>query len=116
MPAWCGASDEFWVKATGELSLDDEGLRRRFGDDFRRVFARYAGPDFPLSEGVLPFARSLASNAAGLGYGQPLSHPLADATLREVHDYPWPDPAWMDVSGIRGVRGEMERSVRGSGR
>jgi uroporphyrinogen decarboxylase len=36
-----------------------------------------------------------------MGYGQPLSHPLANATLRQVHDYPWPDPAWMDVSAIR---------------
>ncbi|MDX9973828.1 MAG: uroporphyrinogen decarboxylase family protein, partial [FCB group bacterium] len=37
----------------------------------------------------------------GMGYGQPLSHPLADATLAEIHDYAWPDPAWMDVSKIR---------------
>ena len=38
----------------------------------------------------------------GYGYGQPLSHPLAHATLREIDDYPWPDPAWMDVTHIRG--------------
>jgi uroporphyrinogen-III decarboxylase len=30
-----------------------------------------------------------------------MSHPLARATLREVHDYPWPDPQWMDVSRVR---------------
>jgi uroporphyrinogen-III decarboxylase len=35
---------------------------------------------------------------AGLGYGQPTSHPLAGATLAEIHDYPWPDPGWLDVS------------------
>jgi hypothetical protein len=29
-----------------------------------------------------------------------MNHPLANATLKEVHDYPWPDPAWMDVTKI----------------
>ena len=100
MPAWCGASDEFWVKAKRELQLDDEGLRIRFGDDFRRVFARYAGPAFVLS----PEATSCTPfgvERTGLGYGQPLSHPLAGASVREVHGYPWPDPAWLDVSSMR---------------
>jgi len=100
VPAWCGASVEFWEKARRELALDDEGLRVRFGDDFRRVFTKYVGPEFPLSaeatyRGVFGIERH------GLGYGQPMSHPLADATLQEVHDYPWPDPAWMDVAHIR---------------
>ncbi len=99
VPAWCGASDEFWVKATRELDLDDEGLRQRFGDDFRRVYAVYDGPNIPASEGAT--CRTIFGiERAGLGYGQPLSHPLADATLAEVHDYPWPDPAWIDVSGV----------------
>ena len=100
VPGWCGASEEFWAKAKRELSLDDEGLRLRFRDDFRRVFARYVGPEFELSPGATsrtPFG----VERTGLGYGQPTSHPLADATLAEVHDFPWPDPAWMDVSGIR---------------
>ncbi|MFW5769650.1 MAG: uroporphyrinogen-III decarboxylase, partial [Spirochaetota bacterium] len=44
VPRWCGASDEFWAKAKRTLGLDDEGLRLRFGDDFRRVFSRYKGP------------------------------------------------------------------------
>jgi len=100
VPAWCGSSAEFWAKAKRELSLDDEGLRVRFGDDFRRVYARYAGPDFPLSPGATgrtPFG----VERHGMGYGQPTSHPLAHASLRQIHDYPWPDPAWMDVSAIR---------------
>jgi uroporphyrinogen decarboxylase len=70
VPAWCGASVEFWNKAKRELQLDDEGLRVTFGDDFRR-------------------------------YGQPMNHPLENATLEEVHDYAWPDPEWMDVSNIK---------------
>ena len=100
VPAWCGSSDEFWAKATAALGLDDEGLRARFGDDFRRVWARYAGPEFPLSDGAhsrTPFG----IERRGMGYGQPMNHPLAGATLGQVHGYAWPDPAWMDVSGIR---------------
>ena len=31
-----------------------------------------------------------------------MAHPLAQATLHQVHDYPWPDPAARDVSAIRG--------------
>jgi len=100
VPAWCGSSEEFWAKAKRELALDDEGLRVRFGDDFRRVIAAYAGPEFPLSPGAT-YRTPFGIERRGLGYGQPMSHPLAAATLAEVHDYPWPDPTWMDVSGIR---------------
>ena len=53
VPCWCGSSAEFWAKAKRELSIaDDEVLRLRFGDDFRRVYARYAGPPVPLSPGA----------------------------------------------------------------
>jgi len=132
VPAWCGSSAEFWAKAKRELSLDDEGLSLRFGDDFRRVHARYVGPDFPLSPGATgrtPFG----VERHGMGYGQPTSHPLSGALsssfsssssssilpprqdekirgrergrgrgrLRAIRDYSWPDPAWMDPSGIR---------------
>jgi uroporphyrinogen-III decarboxylase len=92
---------EFWEKAKRELQLDDEGLRRRFGDDFRRVFANYAGPDFPLQREEATCRTIFGVERTGLGYGQPLDHPLTDATLEQVHDYPWPDPAWMDVPKIR---------------
>jgi len=30
-----------------------------------------------------------------------LSHPLAEATLDDVHAYAWPDPTCLDVSGLR---------------
>jgi len=72
----------------------------RFGDDFRRVFAVYAGPERVLS-GDATYCTPFGIERHGIGYGQPTTHPLADATLKEVHDYPWPDPEWMDVSGIR---------------
>lgn len=100
VPMWCGSSAEFWEKAKRELKLDDEGLRIRFRDDFRRVFVKYAGPDFPLSAGAA--SRTVFGvERHGFGYGQPLSHPLANATLKQVHDHPWPAPRWIDVSGIR---------------
>ncbi len=100
VPGWCGASVEFWEKAKRELGLDDEGLRVRLGDDFRRVTARYAGPPVELSPGATS-ATPFGIERRGLGYGQPTSHPLADATLASVADFPWPDPAWMDVSHLR---------------
>ena len=101
VPAWCGASDEFWAKAKAELKLDDEGLRVRFGDDFRRVWARYAGPELHLAPGVT-WRTPFGVERTGLGYGQPTSHPLAHASAEDVEAYPWPDPDWMDVSAIRG--------------
>ncbi len=101
VPRWCGASPEFLANAQRQLNLPDtESVFVRFGDDFRRVFARYRGPEFPLAPGAT--SRTIFGvERAGHGYGQPLSHPLAQATLQQVHDYPWPDPDWQDVSQIR---------------
>ena len=101
VPCWCGASVEFWAKAKKELGLDDEGLSLRFRDDFRRVFAEYTGPEFPLEHENTKCRTIFGIERAGIGCGQPLNHPLADATLKQVHDYPWPDPAWMDVSKMK---------------
>ncbi len=100
VPAWCGSSEEFWAKARQQLDLDDEGLRVRFGDDFRRVFGCYVGPQPELSPGAT-YQTVFGVERTGLGYGQPLSHPLANATLGEIHDYAWPQPDWIDVSRIR---------------
>jgi hypothetical protein len=100
VPAWCGASPEFWAKAKHSLSLDDEGLRQRLGDDFRRVFAKDTTPLAPLPEGVT--SRTVFGiERRGIGYGQPVGHPLTGATLAQIHEYAWPDPAAMDVRGIR---------------
>ena len=101
VPAWCGSSPEFWAEAKLSLGLDDEGLRRRLGDDFRRVYASYRGPELELSPGAT-WKSPFGIEREGIGYGQPLSHPLKDAqSVREVLDYPWPDPAWMDVSHVK---------------
>ncbi len=101
VPRWCGASEEFWAKAKEELGLDDEGLRKRLGDDFRRVYSRYSGPRYKLEAGNT-WESPFGVQRTGLGYGQPTSHPLAHiTTVREAEDHPWPDPKWVDVSRIR---------------
>ena len=102
VPRWCGASPEFLAKARRQLSLpDDESFFVRIGDDFRRVSARYVGPRYPLSPNAV-YRTIFGVERAGHGYGQPLSHPLAHATIQQIHEYPWPDPKWQDVSRIRG--------------
>lgn len=101
VPRWCGSSPEFWAKARRELALDDEGLRRRFGDDFRRVHARYAGPEPDLVPGAT-WESPFGIQREGFGYGMPMAHPLENATtVAEIESYPWPDPSRMDVSRIR---------------
>ena len=100
VPKWCGASDEFWAKAKRELGLEDEELRLRFGDDFRRVHARYVGPDLNLSPGAT-WRSPFGIERKGIGYGQPFNHPLSDArSLDDIESYPWPDPDWMDPTEI----------------
>jgi uroporphyrinogen-III decarboxylase len=66
---------------------------------------KYAGPEWAdpglnLQPGAT-WRSPFGVERHGYGYGQPLCHPLADAALSKVESYPWPDPAWMDVSGIR---------------
>ena len=101
VPCWCGASPEFWTKAKRELRIaDDEALRVRLGDDFRRVTARYAGPAPRLSSGATT-RTVFGVERHGQGYGQPMSHPLADVPLAQIPAYAWPKPDWMDVSHIR---------------
>jgi uroporphyrinogen decarboxylase len=100
VPMWCGASEEFWAKAKRELKLDDESLRVRFHDDFRRVFAPFKGPVVTLAQ-ELTYRTPFGIERHGIGYGQPTSHPLANATLSEIHAYPWPDAKWVDVSQVK---------------
>ncbi len=101
VPLWFGMSPEFQAHAKRRLGVDDEGLLVRLGDDFRRVFAAYAGPSVPLQAADATYRTPFGVERHGLGYGQPIRLPLAGASLREIHDYAWPDPAWMDVSQIR---------------
>ncbi len=106
MPVWCGASPEFVAKAKRHFQLaDTEQLLVRFGDDFRRVHTRYTGPaEFSPDAGLSPGSTCrtpFGVERHGHGVGMPRSHPLANATLRQVEDFPWPQAVWMDASGIR---------------
>jgi uroporphyrinogen decarboxylase len=101
VPCWCGASPGFLEKATRSLGMDEEGFRRRIGDDFRRVAAPWVDPDPLLSAGAT-WRSPFGVERSGIGYGQPLSHPLASSlSMRGVLEYPWPDAAMVDVSGLR---------------
>ena len=63
VPAWCGSSAEFWAKAKRTLGIaDDEALRIRFGDDFRRVLPGTPAPPLP-SRRARRRARASASSA-----------------------------------------------------
>lgn len=99
VPTWCGASTGFWNKAKDALDLDDEGLRVRLGDDFRYIYPRYAGPTLELWPGAHSVS-IFGVQRSGSGEGQPMHHPLAAATLAEVHGYPWPRSFWIDVSTV----------------
>ena len=106
VPAWLGASPEFLELALQSLGLpDEEDLRIRVGDDFRRVFSTYAGPAHADALtgliGGATYRTIFGVQRSGHFYGQPLHHPLAGATLAQIHEYGWPDPAWMDVSQVR---------------
>jgi uroporphyrinogen-III decarboxylase len=109
VPCWLGASPEWKALARSYLGLpDDESLLVYLGDDFRRVFSRYAGPAAAhptagLSHPEATYRTPFGVERHGYGYGMPLNIPLKQAqTAAEVDAYPWPDPDWMDVSHIRG--------------
>ncbi len=108
VPAWLGASPEWKALAKARAGLaTDEELSLFVGDDFRRVFAKYAGPpeyspDSSFSHPEATARTPFGVERTGYGYGQPVNHPLAEArTVADIERYPWPDPAWMDVSRIR---------------
>jgi uroporphyrinogen decarboxylase len=114
IPAWCGASPEFIAKAKAHLGIaSTEDLFVRFGDDFRRVTAPYAGPaqrhpSLGLPEGVV--CRTVFGvEHRGVGCGIPMNPPLAHASLKQAHDYAWPDPKWIDVSQVRAQASTWQR-------
>ncbi|MHB1455162.1 MAG: uroporphyrinogen decarboxylase family protein [Saccharofermentanales bacterium] len=106
VPVWCGVSPEFLQKAMKEFGLsDEEAFRLRIGDDFRRVHATYVGPDdrsptLNLPEGIT-YRTPFGVLRHGYGYGQPVNHPLQDATMEEVINYEWPKPEWICADEIR---------------
>jgi uroporphyrinogen decarboxylase len=106
VPAWCGASPEFIAKAKAHMGFEStEDLFIRFGDDFRRVTAAYAGPAHRHPSMGLPEGAACRTvfgvEHRGVGCGIPINPPLAGANLKQVHEYDWPDRQWIDVSQVR---------------
>ncbi|MEI6876237.1 MAG: uroporphyrinogen decarboxylase family protein [Spirochaetota bacterium] len=112
VPTWCGASPDFLAKAEAALGLDEEAFRRRIGDDFRRVTAPWRDPGPPLAAGST-WRSPFGVERRGIGYGQPISHPLAafgvdstvdhGARMAAFEAWPWPQAADVEVSGLRGT-------------
>jgi len=101
VPRWCGASPEFWEKAKNETNLNDEDLRIRLGDDFRRIFSGYNGPAVELIPGAT-WCSPFGIQRNGIGYGQPMSHPMKDIiSISEAEDWPWPDSDMVDITTLR---------------
>ncbi len=97
VPLWYGAADGLTrrlMQRTG--APDEEALMRRLHIDFRRVHARYVGPQ--LGDATIWGVRR-----GGDYYGQPLTHPLAGVeTVEQVEAYDaWPSPDWFDFSQLR---------------
>jgi uroporphyrinogen-III decarboxylase len=115
-PCWLGASPEWKALARNYLGLpDDESLLAYLGDDLRRVFSRYVGPDYAhptknLSHTNATYRTPFGIERYGYGYGMPLHSPLKQVkSVAEVHAYPWPDPDWIEVSHIRAEALQYER-------
>ena len=100
VPRWCGASPEFWEAGKKTLGLDDEGFRKRLGDDFRWVKAPFQGlgADYGSSGSE---SSPFGIFRAGVGAGMALNHPLAEAVIGGLLDYAWPSPEDVDVSQLR---------------
>jgi uroporphyrinogen decarboxylase len=108
VPAWLGASPEFKALARKRAGLtSDEDLALFVGDDFRRAYARYAGPpefspDSALNHPAATSRTPFGVERLGYGYGQPADHPLAGIrSIANIEAFAWPDPGWMDVSHVR---------------
>ena len=101
IPLWCGASPEFIAKALNHCDLKhDEDFFKHIGDDFRRVYSVYKGPEVSLIDGAT-WCSPFGVQRHGYGYGQPISHPLEAAeTIAGIEAFNWPSPDWADISTI----------------
>jgi uroporphyrinogen-III decarboxylase len=64
------------------------------------VFSVQREPEPGLSPGAT-WRSPFGVERTGLEYGQPLTHPLAQGSLKDLEEYPWPSPERMEVGGVR---------------
>ncbi len=106
VPMWCGASPELIEKARNHIkAADSEAVYIRFRDDFRRVLPKYTGPPErswteQLSE-TATMRTPFNVERNGIGYGQPINHPLKNASMAEIESYPWPKAEWYTGKNIK---------------
>lgn len=84
---------------------DYEALLQTLGVDMRRIWADYGQPDTgPDSGGYRRNMWGVRHRERDPGDGAPnVILPFTDeSTVEDVHGHPWPDPARLDYSGIRG--------------
>jgi uroporphyrinogen decarboxylase len=84
----------------------DERVLQALDIDFRRVSLRDVPEDkFLEPSGLLRDVWGIGWRRTG-AFCSPFEHPLIDATIDDLHKYPWPDPA--DDRRFKGVREEAE--------
>ncbi|HPU83931.1 MAG TPA: uroporphyrinogen decarboxylase family protein [Candidatus Latescibacteria bacterium] len=97
------------VELTGEMRdkllfhfgfRDEEEIFRLFGRDFRRVTARYTGPECYAKNGQPSDVFGVASG--GPTYADTIGfRPFARVeSVTEIESYSWPNPDWWDYSDI----------------
>lgn len=102
-------TSEVWTNLKKHLKLeDDEAVRRYIGSDMRYVQANYVGPSHFAGEtgyatggtDVWGIKWKPVSNDYST-YFEISDYPLKNVnTLKELENYPWPNPDWFDVSHI----------------
>jgi uroporphyrinogen decarboxylase len=95
VPRWLGASREFIAKACLELQMDEEQFHKRIRDDVRWLEVDPIGQSSSRTD-------AFGIERGGLGYGQPLQHPLqGNPTIDALRNFDWPNPDDVDISMIR---------------
>ena len=111
-PADYGAHKDVTDRLIEKLGVADyEELLDALGVDMRRIGLNYYHPETePDADGYKRTMWGVRHREADPGDGRPSWIPpfAEQSTLDDVHAHPWPDPATLDYSGIRG---ECEKHV-----
>jgi uroporphyrinogen decarboxylase len=100
----------------GHLGIPEDQVDIRLGRDGRILWPEYLG-ELPLRADGRPIS-PWGTVTDGQSYDTERPYPLApDATVREIEDYAWPDPARFDYAGTAATARMLGRdfAVRGPG-